>query len=299
VRSEGLTVRRVLPVTVAVIVLAAAGVAVWWFGRTAPIPSTLPTGAPAVGSCWNEPAATLSGTDPFPGRPVPCTGPHTAEVYATGQVQHQLLRTERTATGQAAAVNRVLINGQARAGCSGGITDYLGGQWRRAQVTIVPALLAPAEDGFFACAVVQVSDPGGTRVMTRSAPVKGILKSAAAGTLAIDCYAKAADASLTYVPCGQDHAGEFVGVYTVTPIGAPFNGAELQTAVTGGCQQLVNSTLALAAGQPDRTDLRASYVGPTDSVTWLGSDQSYACYAVATSTTRGSISGLGNRPLPR
>jgi hypothetical protein len=157
----------------------------------------------------------------------------------------------------------------------------------------------PAKDGFFACSVVQITDPGGTGVVTRTTSVKGVLRSSAAGTLAIDCYARAADATLSFVPCAQDHAGEFVGLYTVTPLGAPFNGAELQTAVTGGCQQLVNSVLGLAAGSPNRTDLRASYVGPTDSVSWLGSDQSYACYAVAAETTHGSIGGLGNRPLPR
>jgi hypothetical protein len=125
--------------------------------------------------------------------------------------------------------------------------------------------------------------------VTRTATLHG-----AAGDLGIDCTAGAA----SFVPCSADHTGEYVGLYTVTPLGAPFNGPELQTAVTNGCQALLNGFLALPAGAANRSDLRSSYVGPTTSATWLGSDQSYACFATASTTITGTIKGIGTRPLP-
>ncbi len=84
----------------------------------------------------------------------------------------------------------------------------------------------------------------------------------------------------------------------MTPLGAAFNGPELQTAVTSGCQKLLDAFLGLPAGTPSRTDLRSSYVGPTTSATWLGSDQSFACYATAPATMHATVKGLGTRPLP-
>jgi hypothetical protein len=60
----------------------------------------------------------------------------------------------------------------------------------------------------------------------------------------------------------------------------------------------VRGYLGLPAGA-DRPDLSAGYVGPTTAQTWLGSDQTFACYAVATDRLRGTIRSLGTRPLPR
>jgi hypothetical protein len=61
----------------------------------------------------------------------------------------------------------------------------------------------------------------------------------------------------------------------------------------------VDHFVGLPAGTSSRTDLRASYVGPTSSLTWVGSDQSFACYASASTPIRGSIKGLGTGQLPR
>jgi hypothetical protein len=98
-----------------------------------------------------------------------------------------------------------------------------------------------------------------------------------------------------YVSCDTPHDGEFVGTYTVTPLNAPFDGPKLQQVVTGGCADLVGRYVGAK-----RDDLRGAYVGPTTSRDWLGSDQTYACYAVVktgTTLTR-TVKGIGSGPLP-
>ncbi len=291
--------RRLMPVAVAVLVLAVIATALWWFNRSTAIPSALPKSAPAVGSCWDVDAHVISDTLPWPGDPVACTAPHTAEIFYTGQVDHALLKAAKTAKGSAAQVNDVLIQAEARSGCSGHVAAYLGGPWRGAQVSLIPTFLTPKADGFFACTLAQVSDPGGTHIVTRSASLKGAVTDPKAADITIDCYADAADGAPSFTPCAEAHSGEYVGTFTVTPLGAPYNGAELQTTVTQGCQSLVDRFVGLPAGAKSRTDLRASYVGPTSSLTWVGSDQSFACYASTSTPIRGSIKGLGTAGLPR
>jgi Septum formation len=288
--------KRLLPAAVAVVVLAAIGGVLWLANRTAPIPTKPPKGAPAVGSCWDVPAAKVSATLPWPGSPVACTAAHTAEIYFVGQVDRSLIKDYRSAKGQAAQAAAVVMEGEARNGCTGRATRYLGGAWRSSQLTIVPDFFTPEKDGFYACAAAQVSDPGGGTIATRTAPLAGALAGTEAKTLAIDCYN--GTTALSFVPCTADHRGEYVGLYTVTPLGAQFNGPELQTTVTAGCQAILDGFLGLSASSHSRDDLRSSYVGPTASATWLGSDQSFACYAIAPDTIRGSIKGLGTRPLP-
>jgi hypothetical protein len=62
---------------------------------------------------------------------------------------------------------------------------------------------------------------------------------------------------------------EFVGLYTVTPANAPYNGPEIQKAVTAGCEQPVDSFVDVPAGQR-RSDLRISEVGPDSANLWAG-----------------------------
>ncbi|HEY7174398.1 MAG TPA: hypothetical protein VH442_05725, partial [Micromonosporaceae bacterium] len=66
--------------------------------------------------------------------------------------------------------------------------------------------------------------------------------------------------------------------------------------VSAGCAQLVDSFLGLGANQT-RSDLRVSEVGPDSANLWVGSDQTFACYASATTPWVGSLKGLGTRPL--
>jgi hypothetical protein len=349
-----MSARRLLPPAIAVVVIAIVGSALWLANRSTPVPTTAPTTAPAVRSCWNVEDARIGGQLPWPGSAVACTSPHTAEIVSIGQVDQRLVRTAQKAKGQDATVNSFVMATGARAACLDKVGSYVGGAWRGAQLTVYPDFVTPARDGFFACVVAQVADPGGQRLVTRTASLAGALTGAGAASLRIDCVtdasagggtavsaspagsgspvapsspaasgssasaasgspvasgspaasasagsgSPASAAGLSFVECGQPHTSEFVGLYTVTPANAPYNGPEIQKAVTAGCQQLVDSFVGVPAGQ-HRSDLRVSEVGPDSANLWAGSDQTFACYASAATPWSGSIKGVGTRALQR
>lgn len=285
--------RRLVPIAIAVVVVAAASGLYWWFSRPDPVPATPPSSTPAIGSCWTVNGIEAAGLLPWSGQPVDCAGAHTVEVFHTGQVDHALVRTQRTAKGRDRQINTLLMTAEARAGCTARVTAFLGGSPRGARITVLPDFIRPADDGFYACAVAETGDPTGATVLPRQGSLRGVL---AGKTLAIDCVGTVGDA-LAYVPCGEAHTSEYVGLYTVTPAGAPYDGEQLRTAVTTGCQALVNAFLGLSPTAV-RPDLSTAFVGPSTSTTWLGSDQTFACYARASHETRGSVKGLGTRALP-
>jgi hypothetical protein len=269
-----------------VAVLAVVGVAMWWFNRPDPVASQPPASAPAVGSCWQVEPAAAAHAFPWSGA-ASCSGPHTAEVYYVGQADHDLVRQSR-GDGDHAKIAANLMLVEVRRACGSFASTYLGANWHQSRVTIVADWIGSPRDGFFGCALAETSDAAGTRFAGRTAGLKG-----AAGALAATC---ALDGG--YTPCDQPHNGEFVGTYTVTPAGAPFDQAAVKNTVSRGCGDSVRGYLGLPAGA-DRPDLSAGYVGPTTAQTWLGSDQTFACYAVATDRLRGTIRSLGTRPLPR
>ncbi len=311
-----MSTRRVLPPAIAVVVIAIVGTVLWLANRTPPIPTTTPKAAPAVRSCWNVDSATIGGQLPWSGSPVACTAAHTAEIVSVGQVDRRLVRTAQKAKGQDATVNSFVMVTGARAACLDKVGSYVGGAWRGAQLTVYPDFVAPAKNGFFACVIAQVADPGGQRLVTRTASLAGALTGPGAASLGIDCVGDsssvatgagasspapsgtAAAAGLSFVECGHPHTSEFVGLYTVTPANAPYNGPAIQKAVSTGCQQLVDSFVGVTAGQK-RSDLRVSEVGPDSANLWAGSDQTFACYASASTPWSGSVKGIGTRALQR
>jgi hypothetical protein len=294
-----LTVRRWLPPVIAIVVVAAVVTFVWLANRSTPVPSKPPASAPAVGSCWNVADATVGSTLPWPSTPVDCASTHTAQVFYVGQVDHDLVRNGRTAKGQDAQINTLLMSTEARAGCLAEAGPFVGGSWRAAQLSVYPAFIAPASDGFYACSVAQVADPAGDRLVPRSASLAGALAGAEKAKLGIDCVGGTGspNSQLTFVTCDQLHVFEFVGLYTVTPLGAPFDKAQVADAVNRGCTSLVYDYVGLPAGKT-RSDLRISPVGPDTANTWAGSDQTFACYASGKVPMKGSVKNLGTRPLP-
>jgi hypothetical protein len=355
--SPSMSARRLLPPAIAVVVIAIVGSVLWLANRSTPIPTTAPTTAPTVRSCWNVEDARIGGQLPWPGSAVACTSTHTAEIVSIGQVDQRLVRTAQKAKGQDATVNSFVMATSARAACLDKVGSYVGGAWRGVQLTVYPDFVTPAKDGFFACVVAQVADPGGQRLVTRTASLAGALTGPGVASLRIDCVtdrssaggtavgsatpsspatpgssaalsspaapgssaalsspaapgssaassspaapgSSAPAAGLSFVECGQPHTSEFVGLYTVTPANAPYNGPEIQKVVTAGCRRLVDSFVGVPAGQ-SRSDLRVSEVGPDSANLWAGSDQTFACYASAATPWSGSIKGVGTRALQR
>lgn len=290
--------KRLLPAAIAVVILAVGATTLWYVTRPAPIPTKPPAAAPVAGSCWNVPDPAAAAM-PWPGSAVGCTAPHTAEVIYVSQVAKELVQNQRTAKGDDARIGAAVMTAQARSACGAQATAYLGGTWRAAQLSVIPTFITPALDGFYACSIIRTGGPGGSAPVTLNASLKGALAGQGAADLAIQCYSEQGTA-LTYAPCNSPHAGEFIGLYSVTPPGAPYNGPELQDAVAKGCASLLVTFLGDTAGQ-NRSDLQTSSVGPKSADTWNGSDQTYACYVrpVTDSVTlHGSLEGIGTRALP-
>jgi Septum formation len=284
--------RRLLPAAIALVVLAAVSGVLWWLNRST-IPTQPPSTEPAVGTCWNVDADTASGVAPWHGAPVDCNGPHTIEVFYAGQVDRAIVKKERSASGQDKQALDVIMVGAARAGCTATAKQFLGDSARGERVAVLPDFVKPATDGFYVCAMAEAVGPNNDVFLTRAGSMKG-----AATQLNIECVAAdTGGGSLVYVPCSRPHSSEYAGTYTVTPQPAPFNAGPLQTAVTNGCHQIVVAFMGLSSGAT-RSDVTSAYVGPTTTNSWIGSDQSFACYAHTAASILGSLQGLGTRPLP-
>jgi hypothetical protein len=285
--------RRILfPVGIAVLVIAVVSGLLWWVNRTGPIPTTPPSAAPAVGSCWNLDATTAGGQAPWPGTAVDCAAPHTVEVFYVGQVDHSLIVAERRASGQEKDVNSLVMIGEARAGCTVRGQDFLGDSPRGAQVAVLPDFLKPTDDGFYVCAIAQATGPNNDAFVPRTTSLKGQAKA-----VSISCVAAGTTDALTYVPCDKPHSSEFAGLYTVTPLNAPFDQQQLAAAVPAGCDKIVKAFMGLK-DDAKRDDVNSAYVGPKTSGAWIGSDQTFACFAHTATDTSASLAGLGTRPLP-
>ncbi|GAA5196910.1 hypothetical protein GCM10023322_66910 [Rugosimonospora acidiphila] len=274
-----------------VVVVLAIGVLEWTLNRSDPIPSAVPAGAPAVGSCAQVDPSAARGLLPWPGGSVACTAGHTTEVYHVGQVDHDLIKRARSG-GRDGPVASNLMLAEVRRACGAFATRFLGLDWHKARVTVLADWISPQRDGFFGCALAQTIDAAGTRFATRSASLKG-----AADQVAAACVTRGSDGSL-YVSCDEEHEGEFAGTYTLTPPDAPFEAQAVKDSANRGCGEVVRAYLGLSSSA-NRTDLSVGYVGPTTAQTWLGSDQTFACYALADVKLRGSIRSLGARPLPQ
>jgi hypothetical protein len=284
--------KPLIGLTVFVVLAALVAGVVYWLTRPDEVSAERPEGAPAAGSCWNVNEKVAETAFPWPGAPVDCAVPHTAEVFFVGQVDRQLAAKAARANGDEAKLQQNLMYAQARRGCTSLASAYLGGDWHTTRVQVVADWIKPASAGFFGCALVQAAAPASKRFVGRTASLRGAGKG---GGLDIGCVARDGGGEMTYVPCEEPHEGEFVGTYRITPPDAPFDVEKVRATATSGCTQAATAYLGGSRG-----DLRSGYVGPTTASDWLGSDQTYACYALTTGAAklRGSLKGVGTGPLP-
>jgi hypothetical protein len=281
-----------IALTVFVVGVALVAGGAYWLTRPEQVSAERPKDAPAAGSCWNVNEKVAESAFPWPGPPVDCAAPHTAEIFFAGQVDRELAAKAARAKGDEAKLQQNLMYAQARRGCVTLASAYLGGDWHTARVQVVAGWIKPARSGFFGCALVQASAPASRRFVGRTASLRDALKTNGLGTA---CVARDGGGEMTYVPCEEPHQGEFVGTYRITPPDAPFDAKKAAAAAASGCGEAATSYVG-----GTRTDLRSGYVGPTTASDWLGSDQTYACYALVTGAEklRGSLKGIGTGPLP-
>jgi hypothetical protein len=284
--------KRWMGLTVFVALVAAVAVVAWWLTHPGSGDSTAPVAAPAVGSCWDVSEQTVATAYPWPGRPVACSVRHTAEVYHVGRAADDLIARLRRVRGSDARVIQTLMDAQARRACVVLASSYLGGDWHATRVEVVADWIRPASRGHYGCALVEAPAPASKRLVARTAGLRGALAGGGGG-LAAGCVTRDGTARV-YSACDAPHDGEFVGSYTITPPDAPFDRQKVTEAATHGCDLLLTRYVGAS-----RTELRAAYVGPTAARDWLGSDQTFACYGMATGTaplTR-SIKDLGAAAL--
>ncbi|MGI5246558.1 septum formation family protein [Dactylosporangium sp. CA-139066] len=284
-------------VAIVLAVLALIGGGVYWMyerGQGRDIPSTPPAGAPAEGTCYQVDAAGAKAALPWDGRPVDCAGAHTVELFHVGQVGKDLLHRLDDAKGEDVKIAQALLYAQARRACLVTGPIFLGGGWHEAKVQIIASWIKPATDGFFGCAVAEVTGPTGDRFAQHTGSLKGAL--GAGSPLAIACVKKDGE-QLRYAGCGESHDGEYTGVYIITPPEAPFDEAAVQSATAKGCTSVGLRYLGLPE-DGGRDDLSAGSVGPKTSADWLGSDQAFACYLMSPKPLKASVKGLGKGPLP-
>ena len=284
-----------LPLTLAVGAMVAIGVG-YWESRPDPIDTDLPASAPAVGSCWpvTEDTAARSAF-PWPEPAVDCAAPHTAEVYHVAQVPVDLIRQARDSEGEDRTVAISLMYASARRDCSVRASDFLAGDWHSGRVTVLATWVDPPASGFFACSLAQTGDPAGATYVRRAGTLRGAL-GAAGAELAIGCVVRSGGGT-AFGRCDQPHDGEFVGAYTLLPENASFVEAGVREEANRGCGRLAATYLGLPADR-GRSDLRVAYVGPLTAPEWLGSDQTFSCYAMSDVRLKASVRGLRTGRLP-
>jgi len=171
---------------------------------------------PESGGCRSGSADLVEWDLPlFDSTPVPCTNAHRSETYHVG-----------TLSGAAASQVGPPDFGDevyraAYAGCAMEATSFLGGDWHRARVAVVPVL--PSERQWrgkarwYRCEMLEVKDAR-EAMAERSASVRdGLLGSKpAAVTCANDTLGDKdrANDNVIYVACSAPHTVELTGLYT-------------------------------------------------------------------------------------
>src|SRR5438270_11164701 len=84
---------------VAVLLIGGTAYALSRPAKARAVPSTAPSGAPAVGSCWQVDPSTAAQALPWGPAPVDCTAAHTVEIYYVGQAGVDLLHRMDAAKG--------------------------------------------------------------------------------------------------------------------------------------------------------------------------------------------------------
>jgi hypothetical protein len=300
--------RRVFIVTVVILLLTATGAFVWVNWPTPPrtIPTKPAADAPTVGTCWQVDELTAMQIMPWKTTVVDCASQHTAEMFYVGQVGADLLHRYDKAkdddNGQEAQIVTNLLYAQARRACLIQASVFLGGGWHEARLTVLASWIKPASDGFYGCALAEVDGPAAEHFVHRQGSLKNALLTDNA-PLHIDCVNRGAGDdttnALTYIPCDKPHDGEFVGTYTITPLDAPFDANAVRNTAQRGCSEAAAKYLGIT-NTIGRKDLDAGSVGPKTAIDWLGSDQTFACYAMAADgKIVGTVHNLGMLPLTR
>lgn len=250
------------------------------------------TPVPVAGVCYDEPLQETwyGGFDP-----VDCDESHHSETVYVGSF------TGATADRTTAPRSDQAARADAYGTCQQALSDYLGGDWHTAAVTLV--LVLPSDAAWtggarwYRCDVAQFQD-----LAFRKQVVHGSVKDGLRGKrpLAITCFVgkDAPDDTVVIkkgVDCAKPHNGEFAGLYT-PPKGAYPKGDRADQLGQDGCEAVVADYLGFS-GKHDTSQ----YIGwMWTSVTedqWRLGDRTIQCLAYTWDgeMIKGSIKGIRGR----
>jgi hypothetical protein len=249
-----------------------------------------PTGwEPKAGDCSSSFYEVMARTSY---KPMNCTGLHMTETVHIGRF-----------IDSAAAESKPPVRGStalllAWAECDAKTTEFLGGQWRDARITIGVSIPSTGnwESGarWFRCEAASMDSPFGRRATT-SKSLKGEL--AGNSTLRVGCFVVSEEDDGPEVACDKPHQGEYVGSFPSKETRTWHLEAANKDVVYRKCRSLV----AAYVGVPDDRNLEyrtsAGFWVP-EQETWDTGDRSVRCFLYLGKTLTRSLKGGGTRALP-
>jgi hypothetical protein len=232
---------------------------------------------------------------------IACTGSHLAETYHVGTLKKGVDESSPPDVGDPAFR-------EAYEACAAAAKDFLGEDFHRAKVSIVPVMPTDkqwkAKSRFYRCEMFEVKDAGET-IVPRTGSLKDGLR--AKKPLAIACANdKGPDDNtvnaIDFVSCSSAHTVEFSGVYTAPDKAYPGDKAEDDQALDQ-CERMAASYLGLTMSAWDRrTGVAWLYWGGGETI-WSVGDRTYRCYVGSLDRKKpikagATIRNLGSKPLP-
>jgi len=255
---------------------------------------------PKVGDCATFTATFTSRVEAGGFTPVGCDTSHQAEVVYVGHF------TGPDAERATVPPNGSIAHKTAFGECMTAAREYLGDDWKAGQVDLVytPPKSAHWAAGarYFRCDLVEVKGEGGA-VVARSESLKDGLRGARPlATLCVDHKLDGTRITDTLpVSCDQPHDAELAGVFRAADVPFPEDVEARRRAMGTGCSDVLAKYLGITVEAYNRrTDLSWLFWSPTRDE-WAAGNRYARCYVVAVkdgTKIRGTVKGLGDRPLP-
>lgn len=225
--------------------------------------------------------------------PTDCTASHTYETVHIGRFG-----------GDAAALDKPPAKGHtallaAWAECDTKTTEYLGGQWRDAKITIGVSVPSPGNWAggarWFRCEIAALNEEFGSRA-SRSASLKAEL--AKDSPLKITCFViPKEEKQWAAVACDQPHNGEYVGTYLSNETWAWAGDKANGDAIHRKCLSVIAGYVGVADDGNMKYRSGTGYGYPPED-DWAAGDHAMRCYLYLDKNVTRSLKGGGTKALP-
>ncbi|WP_246017073.1 septum formation family protein [Micromonospora pisi] len=257
--------------------------------------------APPLGACHDTDLGKAVPLDQFGA--VDCAAGHRAETVHVGTFAGAAAQRPAPPANDAPEIRAAFGE------CDGKAREYVGDEWRGGRLRLGVALpSAVAWTGgarWYRCDMAEVANVEfNGDVVSRTASVRGVLKSATPVRLACYSIERSGNLRLAAMPavdCAKPHNGEFVGVWNAPEIAYPTRDVDW-VRFYDECWKLVS----VYVGAPDDVNLRyrsGILVLPASQPEWQAGNRGVRCYLRLSGekTVTRSVKGVGlaGLPLPR